>query len=174
MKGHMKKVLVANYDYLILAAQRLKGTEVNETDYKLARKEVFVSSANLGAAFQRMLSEPKNKQRHVKEMHSFVVFNHILSSYIATLINSLQQSESRLVNTGDMKLLKKSLYRLAETVKKLEDGSFSLNEYELNIPENLLPPAHETPDTRLITEQLAFVKNVVKDIQKVTAKIIEE
>ena len=42
-----------------------------------------------------MLSEPKNKQINIKEIHQFVVLNHILSANIATIGATLLAQESR-------------------------------------------------------------------------------
>ncbi|QHL89284.1 hypothetical protein GU926_18330 [Nibribacter ruber] len=81
MKTFLSAALQANLGYL----QMLSKTSVSELEYKLARKDVYVSSANLSAAFQRMASEPKNKQRKKQEMYELVVLNHILSSFIATM-----------------------------------------------------------------------------------------
>jgi uncharacterized membrane protein YccC len=86
-KDFMQEVLIANYQYLQKVAIILSGGKIDITAYKLARKNVYVSSANLGSAFQRMLSEPKSKQQNSKELHKFVVLNHMLSSYTATLDN---------------------------------------------------------------------------------------
>jgi hypothetical protein len=43
-------------------------------DYKLARKEMYVSMANLSAAFQRMLSEPKSKQKNESALYNFLQY----------------------------------------------------------------------------------------------------
>jgi uncharacterized membrane protein YccC len=54
-------------------------------EQQVARKNAFVALANLAAAFNRMLSEPKDQQKGVEDIHRFVVLNHMLTSYIATL-----------------------------------------------------------------------------------------
>src|SRR5690606_29404130 len=61
------------------------GQQMVITEYKLARKETYVSTGNLMAAFQRMLSEPKSKQKHSSRLYHFVVLNHTLTSRIAAL-----------------------------------------------------------------------------------------
>ncbi|MBC8084708.1 MAG: FUSC family protein [Hymenobacter sp.] len=59
LQDYMRAVLRANLRYLQTLAETLAGSLVAEHDYKLARKEVYVSSANLAAAFQGMMSEPR-------------------------------------------------------------------------------------------------------------------
>jgi uncharacterized membrane protein (TIGR01666 family) len=58
---------------------------VSATQYKLSRKNAFVSLGNLSDAFNRMLSEPKSKQKNIRDMHQLVVSSHMLTSHIATL-----------------------------------------------------------------------------------------
>ncbi|WP_082886317.1 FUSC family protein [Flavisolibacter tropicus] len=65
-KDHIRKMLQANIDYLLTVAKKFSGEVMKTTDFKLARKEVYIQSANLSAAFQRMLSEPKGKQKNKK------------------------------------------------------------------------------------------------------------
>jgi uncharacterized membrane protein YccC len=60
---NLRDVIYANTHYLVKIADSMTGASVNTTDYKLARKEVYVTSANLSAAFERMTSEPKRKQK---------------------------------------------------------------------------------------------------------------
>ncbi|OYZ44822.1 MAG: FUSC family protein, partial [Sphingobacteriales bacterium 24-40-4] len=120
-KDFMREVLIANYQYLQKVAIILSGGTIDITAYKLARKNVYVNSANLGSAFQRMLSEPKSKQQNSKELHKFVVLNHMLSSYTATLITNLQQINPLIVNDLHIKLIRRSLYTLSEVIKSMKD-----------------------------------------------------
>src|SRR5690606_13761276 len=109
-RNFMLEALKANYYYFLKAARQLSGEPVDIMSYKLVRKDVYVSSANLGSAFQRMLSEPKNRQKNSKETHTCVVLNHMLSSYIATLVTNLQQSDNPQLNENHIKLIRRSLY----------------------------------------------------------------
>jgi uncharacterized membrane protein (TIGR01666 family) len=85
LKEAMLNTLHANMAYFEEVTLLYFTSEQNLTNYKLARKEVYVTSANLASIFQRMFSEPKSKQKLMKEMHQFTALNHLLSSYIATL-----------------------------------------------------------------------------------------
>src|SRR5206468_664813 len=93
LENYMAKMLEANLSYLQKIVDSLSGIPVSVLDYKLARKDVYVSSANLSAAFQRMLSEPKSKQLDSSKVHQFVVLNHILFSNVATVALSLLNKE---------------------------------------------------------------------------------
>src|SRR5690606_30074868 len=61
VQNYMRKLLIANYNYFAKILETLIRRDLSETDYKLARKEVYVATANLASAFQRMITEPKSK-----------------------------------------------------------------------------------------------------------------
>lgn len=79
------KMTRANIAYLNSVAIAYTGSSYDENSYKLARKEVYISSANLASAFQRMMTEPKSKQQSQQQVHQFVVLSHELSAHIAGL-----------------------------------------------------------------------------------------
>src|SRR5690606_41593306 len=87
---NMHRLLIANYHYFVKVLETVAYRNLTETDYKLARKDVYVATANMAAAFQRMITEPKNKQKNAKGLHKFIVFNHLFTSHTADLINSVR------------------------------------------------------------------------------------
>lgn len=163
LKDFMQEVLLANFKYLQQVADILTGKPLDVTAYKLARKRVYVSSANLGSAFQRMITEPKSKQGKIKDVHKFVVLNHMLSSYIATLMTNLQQSNDFEVSNLHIKLIRKSLYILSELIRNM--NGHDSNELELNIPDLKLSGKQST-DSDFLLEQLELVNKLTVDLQK--------
>lgn len=175
IKKNLDDVLVANVSYLLKMAETFSGKVVSITEYKLARKDVYVSSANLSAAFERMTSEPKSKQRHIKEVHKFVVLNHILTSYIANIASNLINKPKLVPQHDNLRLVKRSINLLAETSKKLEESN--------NLPAmiNTLPAiptdiqkTEVTLDGHLLKQQLEFITKVSTDIAKITDAILED
>jgi len=164
-KNFMREVLIANYKYLHHVAQQL-ATQKNDTvSYKLVRKDVYVSSANLGSAFQRMLSEPKSKQQNSKDYYKFVVLNHMLSSYIANLISNHHETNSIQLDNEHIKLIRKSLYSLSEAIKKLDLPDFK----DLEIPTiNSQQDIYQQSDSKLLKEQLELVNKLISDISKIS------
>jgi hypothetical protein len=61
------------------------GKTTRVTDFKVARKEAFVALANLSDNFQRILREPRRKQKNVPFMHQFVVSNQMFTAHTASL-----------------------------------------------------------------------------------------
>ncbi len=81
----MLRIIEDNLRYFTTISGAFLGKAATVTQYKLSRKHAFVSLANLSDAFNRMLSEPKRKQKDARQMHQFVVSNHMLTAHIATL-----------------------------------------------------------------------------------------
>ena len=164
-KNFMREVLIANYHYLHNAAEQFSGKRSDVISYKLSRKDVYVSSANLGSAFQRMLTEPKIKQQNIKEYHKFVVINHMLSSYIATLITTFQQANSIDIDSSHIKLIRKSLYILSDVIKKMNSPNFI--ELEITIAD-VKTEISQSSEAKLFYEQLELVHKLILDIQKLS------
>jgi len=148
----------------------MTGKPITLTEYKLARKDVYIKSANLSAAFERMTSEPKSKQRNIKDVHKFVVLNHILSSYIATVAGEVTNKPDYKARPSAIKLVRKSLALLNESIKKL--GGNKVEFYEDKNP----LPLEEKPATvneTLLKEQLEFINKISIDITKVTEDVLK-
>ncbi|MEP6927278.1 MAG: FUSC family membrane protein, partial [Ginsengibacter sp.] len=123
LNNYMAGILKANINYLQKLADILYGKK-NSLDYRLARKEVFVSTANLSAGFQRMLSEPKSKQRNEREIYKFVVLNNLLSSNIAGFIAVMSESD-QLYLKENLQLVKRSISSLEESLQRLDKNYLS-------------------------------------------------
>lgn len=173
LRNYMRKLLVANYNYLQDIAEGLTGKGFNITEYKLIRKELYLSSANMGSALQRMLSEPKNKQKNVREVNKFLVLSHMLSSYIATLVATMKSDENRQVNPQHIRIIRKALYQLFDAITLLKDEKSDIEVAEIRITEPSIKIIEDTIDSKLIAEQLEFINKVSGDLLKICEKMGE-
>lgn len=85
IRTYMIQAIRDNKVYFNEIAGIFAGNVKSITEFKLVRKKAFVSLANLSDAFNRMLSEPSNQQKNAKQLHQFVVMNHMLTSHVATI-----------------------------------------------------------------------------------------
>ena len=169
LKSDLRGILRANTNYLQKLIEVMSGSQVNMLEYKLARKDVYLNSANLSATFQRMLSEPKSKQGAEKDIHQFVVLNHILFSNIATLSSSILSKEIRNYPSELILLGRKTLNKLNESRKKLGD---ELPNEQGSVTRSTLSTQVMTPDDLLMKEQLNFIYNLSNDLEKTSVAII--
>ncbi len=161
LKTYMQKMIEANAAYLQKIIEALSGKVVSMLEYKLARKDVYLHSANLSALFQRMLSEPKSKQQSETKVQQFVVLNHILFSNFATVATTLLSREVRTYPEELLQLAKKAKRKL-------------IAENEEVATENKLNPVATlatSGDDILMKEQLQFIYTVSKDINKLSKAI---
>jgi uncharacterized membrane protein (TIGR01666 family) len=171
IQQNLRDVIRANAAYLAKIADSISGKTVDTTEYKLARKDVFVKSGNLSAAFERMTSEPKSKQKNIKEAHKFVVLNHILTSYIATVAADLIGKTVSTAQPDIIKSIKKSIAVLNDTGKKLGGEKVDLTS-DKNITIPLTHRPDPVPDDSLLKEQFEFINKISVDIARVTDGIV--
>jgi uncharacterized membrane protein (TIGR01666 family) len=172
IQENLREVINANVSYLVKIAESILGREVGSTEFKLARKDIFVKSANLSAAFERMTSEPKSKQRKIKEVHKFVVLNHILSSYIATLSTAVSKKGIYRAPADNLKLLKKSIAVLNDSNKKLEGTTIEINAPRVTLATQDADPKALSTDDLLLKDQLGFINKISIDIARITDNIV--
>ena len=166
--GTMRKLLIANYQYIAQALKSIAGTPPSTTDYKLARKEVYINTANMASAFQRMITEPKRRRQHADKINKFVVFNHILSSYSVTLLNNVMEAHESELTGEHIKSVRKTLYLLAQSIHLFDPAGQAgdFQEAEVETPANIDVNNIDSAESRLITEQLQFLNRIVTDLHK--------
>ncbi|HLX90222.1 MAG TPA: FUSC family membrane protein [Puia sp.] len=117
IRDYLIKMIGANRQYFLDLANSLFGKASPSAQYRLSRKEALVALANLSDAFNRMLSEPKNRQKSAQQIHQFVVANHMLTSNIATL--SLFNPEP--LTPANKQLFSGAVENISGKLKRAED-----------------------------------------------------
>jgi len=165
LRTYMMNVLKANIHYLQKLKELFSGNKISSLEYKLVRKELFVSTANLSAALQRMLSEPKNKQSNRKDIYEFVVLNHVLSSNVASLTQEMIDKENSFKEF--IYPVKSSIEMLEESLQKL-DKNYST---EKNATITTASSSALKKTGSQLKEQLDFIYKVSTDILRITSLI---
>ncbi|MBC7568635.1 MAG: FUSC family protein [Spirosoma sp.] len=179
--GTMTVMLNADIHYASLLLNGLSGRVVPLIDYKLARKEVYVASANLAAAFQRMTSEPQRQQRNATLIYEFMVLNHILQANMATLMSGiLTERDGRLPHSAPtepvglrsarpdrprpdlIRLMNRTLAALQAAQQQLTGSAPPAPSH---LPGETYPQSGPEIDTSL-REQVGFVQQISQDIEK--------
>jgi uncharacterized membrane protein (TIGR01666 family) len=171
LKDNIQHALSANLNYLAKIAGAFAGKPASVTEYKLARKDVYVKTANLSAMFQRMTSEPKSRQKKIKDVHRFVVLNHILTSYIANLGTTLAHGKHVNYQTGEnLRSIKRSLGVLNDVNKKLGGKPVAAPVEKISAPKETTKNAGED---ELLKEQLDFINKISTDIDRITDDLLQ-
>ncbi|ETZ22482.1 FUSC family membrane protein [Pedobacter sp. V48] len=171
LKEAMMDTLTANIRYFEQVKLFYSEQVTDLTNYKVARKEVYVTTANLASLFQRMFSEPKSKQIMMKELHQFTALNHLLSSYVATL--SLYNKDHSFVFSNFEELnpiTQNTVYLLNLASENLFKNTGVVNNVPL-IRRNMNVNDDEQSDEVIIAEQFDMIQKVAYDIYKLSEKI---
>ncbi len=167
LKEAMVDTLKANLVYFEQVTLLYLEKSENLTNYKVARKEVYVTSANLASLFQRMFSEPKSKQLLMKEIHQFTALNHLLSSYIATLSLYYKEHSFVYVNFDELKPISQNT---AYLLNLASENLLNHKEETSNVP-LIRAKGNQQTDTDVINEQFDMIQKVAYDIYKLTERI---
>ncbi len=86
--------LKANQEYFNKVINILNSENIEIQEYKMSRKNAIISLANLSDNFQKMLSDPKDQQKNLENIHLFVTTSHLFTAYVASLSQYAQKRES--------------------------------------------------------------------------------
>lgn len=183
----LKKSIEANKEFLkeISALYNKKG--IVPTSYRVARKNAFIELGNLTASYQRMMQEPKGKQKQQPQIYKLAVLNHTLLSSLASLgtytqshkttkaskafnvvvqavIKNLEHAVNLLENTDSTEISPEEKEELKARFTELKEiRAKELQENYLVDEENFRAKMQEA---QLIIEQLVWLNNISENIVK--------
>jgi uncharacterized membrane protein YccC len=190
---YLEKSIKANENYLkeISILYNKKGTI--STSYRLARKNAFIEIGNLMASFQRMIQEPKSKQKQLPQVYKLAILNHSLLSSSAslgtyiqshkttsaseafnvvvdTVIKNLDNAISLLKNDSD---IKESLPKEDLAMRFTELKSIREKELKAGIPIDEEAFQLKMQEAQLVIEQLIWLTNLSENIVKTTKELMQ-
>lgn len=169
IKSYLSDSLKSNLIYLQQIIAILNAKTYSDTSFQLARKELYMQTAHLSAALQRMLHEPKRKQVYASYINEFVVLSHILSSYLASLSSSLEDVRiQKLINIDHVKLVRKTKIHLEQAITLIEKEALVIN---FEFPDLKADNQSNDSDTIYIQKQLELIEKVSSDIEKLSKTI---
>ena len=180
--------------YYQLISATFTGKEFNKPATILERRKTWVSLANLSDTFNKMLSEPKSKQKNVKELHQFVVANHMITSHIATLSYYADPVQPALIMHDYEPLINATVHALQAALDVLEQKkntdaagkvdpeqirlvSQRINELVAKRQEELKQGKMESntgkylSDFKSIADQFYFIYRIAVDLEKVSIRV---
>ncbi|MCG2792259.1 MAG: FUSC family protein [Weeksellaceae bacterium] len=81
----MRKSSKSNLAYFRKIMDHFGKKNLTDQDFRFYRKNAIIDLANLSDNFQRMISDPKNRQRKLETIHQFVTTTHLITAYTASL-----------------------------------------------------------------------------------------
>ncbi|MEC4116478.1 FUSC family membrane protein [Myroides phaeus] len=193
---HLSKSLQANREYVkeITLYYNEKG-EVT-LPYKIARKYAFIEIGNLMASFQRMIQEPKSKQKFRTELYELAVLNHTFLSTAASIGIYVQSRTTTKASEAFNIVMDYIDNNLKQTIDLLSDANTNKEINIIERPENFNVSVTYLKNLReyelkksysddkqiqnlmeesiLVIEQLIWLSNLSEKIFKITASIAEQ
>lgn len=190
----MKKSSKSNAKYFKAAMDFFKDENIGIQEYKLKRKDAIIDLANLSDNFQRMISDPKNQQKKMEQVHQFVNTAHLITAYIASFSQYSKSAKdypeidfdswnrkisAELLRTGlileqkkfDVDIVEESRLKPEDSVDQLlEKRKKEISESEIM---NRRDPNRITHLTELknLQEILELIYDVAKEQRKVAEKL---
>lgn len=191
--GFIKKSIEANRDYLQQISQYYNVKGPTTTAYKLSRKNAFIEIGNLMSSYQRMVQEPKSKQKQQQQVYKLAVLNHTLLSSLASLGTYIQSHKTTkaseafnvVVNAVIRNLdhaiaqLNTTMAENMEAIMNKEDVAMRFTELK-NIRARELKESHLTgeeeynlrmEEAHLVIEQLVWLHSLSEKIVKATVQL---
>lgn len=166
MNEYIQKALIADYEFIFLIFKKLADNDVSTTDYKLARKDVFIAMANINSVFQRIISEPKDKQANAKELNKFTIFNQSFVSYSVGLVKIIKKNNSVILTSEHIRLMKKILQLLLQNIRLYD-------EYETdNLMKTIQFQEKTIAYTEIETEALQNESELIEDLLEYLYEIV--
>ncbi|MCP2025983.1 putative membrane protein YccC [Flavobacterium sp. HSC-32F16] len=190
---HIENAIRANRNYLkeIADFYNQKEEEI-PTSYRLSRKNAFVEIGNLMTSFQRMMQEPKSKQKTMPLVNKLVVLNHSLLSALASLSTYIQSHQTTSASESFNYIIKTILSNLDNSISILrnetiitdtffdkEDVTLQFEELKRKNFTRLATDDELDKETRqakmqeasMVIEQLIWMSNLAEKILKITKEL---
>lgn len=189
---HIENSIKANRVYLKEIADFYNKKGEVPTSYRLARKHTFIEIGNLMTSFQRMMQEPKSKQKLLPKVNKLVVLNHYLLSSLTSLSTYIQLHQTTSASESFNYIIKTILSNLDNAVSILrnetivtdtffdkEDVTLQFEEMKRKNFTRLVTDEELDKETRqakmqeaqLVIEQLIWMSNLSEKILKITQEL---
>ncbi|MEO8239655.1 MAG: FUSC family membrane protein [Flavobacterium sp.] len=186
---HIESSIRANRNYLKEIADYYNKKGEVPTSYRLARKNAFIEIGSLMTSFQRMMQEPKSKQKTLPLVNKLVVLNHSLLSALASLSTYIQSHQTTSASESFNYIIKTILLNLDHAISILKnetilvDTFFDKEDVTLQFEEmkrknftRLAEDEELDKETRqakmqeaqMVIEQLIWMSNLSEKILKIT------
>ena len=166
----IKDAVTANATYFNYVANCFTNRSLDVYAYKLLRKNAYVALANLSDAFQRMLSEPENKQLKGVQVYNMVVNNHLLLSHISTLASYITQIEQGIKSESYERITGEILHFLSmEKTEKWDNIPLNDVLKRLSDGDSMASPEQKIL-VKAVTEQLHYIHKISKDIHRLLSR----
>ncbi|RZJ36254.1 MAG: FUSC family protein [Flavobacterium sp.] len=179
---YITKAITANRNYLRQISEFYNNKGEVQVSYRLARKEAFIEVGNLMASFQRMVREPKSKQKSLFLVNRLAVLNHNLLSASASLGTYIQSHKTTSASKAFNRVVENAIQNLDDAVNVLNGTPSDVRKVgmtpvrfsevrqimlaEVNVESNEVSVQEKLQEAQLVSEQLVWMTSLAENIFK--------
>lgn len=160
LKKYLLDRIQKNAEYLKYVLFYREENLASITTHNLARTKQYVSNSNLSSALQRMLNEPKSKQKIVNELIQYILLNNLFSANTASIAQKLKNGYQ--LSLLEKKEVNRVLNGMNECLKLLKEEQIDLSIKEV--------PAVESEEN-LVLDNINQLNFIVQDLKKSSTKL---
>lgn len=161
VKSYLKNVVQSNVHFLSICFRKLSGDHIDIADYKVARKEIYLSLAELNALNERILNEPIYQRPFTKELNDFSIFTHQLISYAMAFTHMIDHRSTSNFHDEHERLMNKILLKLKKTYALFETDLLEILPLKSSVSRSHVL---DQSDELLIKEQLQLMLGLVEKL----------
>ena len=183
IRQNIQSSVRANKNFFIQIADYYRHKGKVPTEYKITRKKAFLETSNLSSAFQRMVQEPKSKQKGLDEIYELVVLNHSFLSSLASLSIYMQSHRTTDASERFQAAAQKIEHNLGHILNVLSEPKakknvvsteqeHSFEAYLTNFNDTVQKSSERNlQEAHLITEQLEWLFSLTKKMSRLASKV---
>ncbi|MEZ4945511.1 MAG: FUSC family membrane protein [Cyclobacteriaceae bacterium] len=178
IRQNMENSVKANKDFLNELSLYYQHKGKMPTSCKIARKDAFLETSNLSAAFQRMAQEPPSKQKNLDKIYEMVELNHVFLSSLSSLSSYIQNHPTTSASEEFITAIAQIDKQLEHVLKMLKEEERPYFDREVFVAKKLMTPTadglsgdRERQEAHLIWEQLRWLHSLSNGMGKLVGSL---
>ena len=178
IRQNMVNSVMANKNFLNEISLYYQRKGKMPTSCKIARKDAFLETSNLNAAFQRLAQEPQSKQKNLDKIYEMVELNHVFLSSLSSLSSYIQQHATTAASELFIAATAQIDAQLELVLKLLKEQEHPYFDREVFVPQKLTSPQpdgvsaeRELKEAHLVWEQMRWLHSLSVSMEKLTRSL---
>lgn len=166
IKTNLTQSLKSTMNYINAFKEQYADKKGSESNLQMSRQNAYIAVGNLMACYQRLIQEPKSKQKNKTELYYIALLNQSTVGAITSLSSFLEINQDKTQPNFD--LLKIAIQNIENTITNISNknnGSKSTNVI-LSPTLDTNNPKTDSEDYQIIIKQLTWINSLTSKIEE--------
>lgn len=171
IKTNLTQSLKSTINYINAFKEQYADKKGSESNLQMSRQNAYIAVGNLMACYQRLIQEPKSKQKNKTELYDIALLNQSTVGAITSLSSFLEINQDKTQPNFD--LLKIAIQNIENTITNISNknnGSKSTNVI-LSPTLDTNNPKTDSEDYQIIIKQLTWINSLTSKIEEESRNI---